>query len=43
MLSLLLTGFLLMARESDDDILNNGGNNSADNPTRFYATLMIEY
>ena len=43
MLSLLLTGFLLMALESDDDILNKGGNNSTDNPTRFYATLMIEY
>lgn len=43
LLSLLLTGFLLMARESDDDILNKGGNNSTDNPTRFYATLMIEY
>jgi hypothetical protein len=43
MLSLLLTGFLLMAFESDDEFLNNGGNNSTDNPTRFYATLMIEY
>ena len=43
LLSLLLTGFLLMARESDDDIINKGGNNSTDNPTRFYATLMIEY
>ena len=43
MLSLLLTGFLLMAFESDDEFLNNGGNNSPDNPTRFYATLMIEY
>lgn len=43
MLSLLLSGFLLMARESDDEFLNNGGNNSTDNPTRFYATLMIEY
>ena len=43
MLSLLLTGFLLMACESDDEFLNNGGNNSTDNPTKFYATLMIEY
>jgi hypothetical protein len=43
LLSLLLTGVLLMARESDDEFLNNGGNNSTDNPTRFYATLMIEY
>lgn len=43
MLSLLLTGFLLMARESDDEFLNKGGNNSTDNPTRFYATLMVEY
>ena len=42
-LSLLLTGFLLMAFESDDDILNKGGNNSPNNPTRFYATLMVEY
>ena len=40
---LLLTGFLLMAREGDDEFLNHGGNNTADNPTRFYATLMIEY
>lgn len=43
LLSLLLTGVMLMARESDDEFLNNGGNNSTDNPTRFYATLMIEY
>ena len=43
MLSLLLTSFLLMACESDDEFLNNGGNNSTDNPTKFYATLMIEY
>ena len=42
-LCLLLSGFLLMAREGDDEFLNNRGNNSADNPTRFYATLMIEY
>ena len=41
-LSLLLTGFLLMARESDDEFLNKGGNNSTDNPTRFYATLFID-
>ncbi len=40
---MLLTGFLLMACESDDKFLNNGGSNSADNPTKFYATLMIEY
>lgn len=43
MLSLLLTGFLLMACESDDEIHSNGGNNSTDNPTKFYATLMVEY
>ena len=43
LLSLLLTGVLLMARESDDELLNHGGNNQTDNPTRFYATLMIEY
>lgn len=42
-LCLLLSGVLLMAHESDDELLNHGGNNQTDNPTRFYATLMIEY
>ena len=42
-LSLSLTSFLLMAFEGDDDILSKGGNHSADNPTKFFATLMIEY
>ena len=43
LLFLLMTGFLLMACESDDEIIYKGGNNPTDNPTKFYATLMIEY